>query len=394
VAGGENATLIDCDGRRFTDLTSGWNVANTGWNHPLVVDRVRNQATQNLFAPSWCAHSGRSSVAERLAKLIGQEIQVICGCGGSEAIEAALKVARRATGRQAIVGFDEAFHGATLAAALAGGVRALHGVDVPSDALHRHAPLPDRLRQDAASYIRQAVEVITSEPHPAAVLLEAVFTNPGVIIGHYDFYAAIEAAARRVGALIIVDEIGTGFGRTGSMFAYQQFPIRPDIVVLGKAMTSGAVPMSAALIRRDLGRVVLGSAFDSTFGWTPLACAAATATLDVLATERLLPRAMTVGQQATHYLETRLAGCGLVREGRGRGLELGLELSDTEGRPLAGEFIRRILAYLLQRGVFAEFSRYTSTLLIMPPLTIPEDQLLDALGVVCDCVEDVATIAG
>jgi len=220
--------------------------------------------------------------------------------------------------------------------------------------------------------------------------MEVVFTNPGVIIGDPDFYRAVERAARSVGALIIVDEIGTGFGRTGTMFGFYQFPIHPDIVVIGKAMTSGAVPMSGAIIRAELGRVVVGPAFDSTFGWTPLACAASLATLQVLESEALLARAKALGDQAIRRLADSLDGVRLVREIRGAGLEIGIELGNDDRQPIDGERKNRLVQDALDRGVFVEFSRYTSTLLIMPPLTIPEEEFFPALNVVCECIRELS----
>lgn len=384
VAGGSGATLRDADGREVTDLTSGWNVANTGWNHPHVIEAVRRQASEYTFAPPWCTHEGRVTVAERLQALVGFDAATLCVTSGSEAVEAALKVARRATGRHAVVGFSEAYHGGTLGAMLAGGVPQFAGVDLPADAWHRKAPIPDAYRAQGRDYAELARQAILAEPLPAAVLLEPVFTNPGVIHGDAHFYRTIRETADQVGALVIMDEVGTGFGRTGEWFGYQLWDIQPDIIAVAKALSSGSVPMAGAVIRRELVEAVAGPGFSSTFGWTPLATAAAHASLDVLEREELVARAADLGANALRQLEDLLAGCDHVAAIRGKGLELGIEVVTADGAPVPRPPIERMTARLLERGVFAEPSAYTSTLLIMPPLVITDDELGRALEIVAE----------
>lgn len=384
VAGGSGAILRDVDGREVIDLTSGWNVVNTGWNHPRVLEAVRQQASLLPFAPPWCSHVGRVEVAESISELLGGDWAVLCGAGGSEAVEAALKVARRATGRQAIVGFTEAYHGGTLGAMLAGGVPQLKDVDLPPTPFHRHAPIPDMLRRNGRDFAALARAVILADPAPAAVLLETVFTNPGVLYGNAEFYSAVVEATRQVGAILIVDEIGTGFGRTGKMFAFENWGLAPDIITVAKAITSGAVPMAGAVLRKPLAKAIAGPGFSSTFGWTPLACAAANATLDIIAEEGLVERARLLGIRAMKLLQPLADQCPHVAAIRGVGLEIGIELVDAENKPIARSQLEPLLQQLMARGVFAEPSSYTSTLLLMPPLVITESQLDQALTIVCE----------
>lgn len=378
---GRGALLKDVDGREVIDLTSGWNVVNVGWNHPRVVEATLQATLRSTYAPPWCSHPGRIEYARRLTNWVGDEWVVWCGVGGSEAIEAAIKIARRATGRQAIVGFEHAYHGATLTSMLAGGRKGDDLVGITADEKHRLCPLPDSVRGDPTSYpglLRKAV--LAGEP-PAAVMLEPVFTNPGVIYGIDDFYLTLQDAGRISAALIIVDEIGTGFGRTGKHFAFQHWDLQPDMVVIGKAITSGAVPMSAVLLRPELAEAVAGPAFSSTYGWTPPACAAAAMTLTVIDDEDLVAGAASLGQQALEILRPLVNQHDHVAAVRGKGLEIGVELVTADGTP-DWEQMRRLTRRLLARGVFAESSSYTSTLLLMPPLVISEDQLIQALSIV------------
>ncbi len=386
IVSANGATITDQQGRRLTDLTSGWNVVNTGWQHPDVVASVQQQASRMTFAPSWCTHPGRVDLADALASEVGweQPAMSLCGCGGSEAIETALKVARRATGRHGIVGFTQAYHGGTLGAMIAGGIAGLHGVDLPKDTWHRYAPIPDYQRASSTAVAAGVREAILSRPAPAAVLLEPIFTNPGVLGGDKLFYQTVQDAAQQAGALVIVDEIGTGFARTGRMFGFQTVGLKPDIIAMAKAMSSGVVPISATVLRRELASTVSGPGFDSTFGWTPLACAAGLATLSVIRKEGLVQRASQLGRWATQWLERALAGCPQVAQVRGYGLEIGIELVTADRRPLQRAEIKRLLERLLHAGVFLEASRYTTTLLIMPPLTIEQDQFKSALVKVVD----------
>lgn len=389
VEGGEGATIIDADGRRLLDLTSGWNVANTGWNHPKVKEAVVRQAGQMPFSPPWCTHDGRSRVAERLSGMLGGGYRALCGATGSEAIEAALKVARRATGRQAVVGFTQAYHGGTLGAMQAGGVPQLQGVDVPSTEFNRHVPIPDRLRANGRDYGELVRAALHQQPAPAAILLEPVFTNPGVIAGDREFYQTVQQEARKVGALVIVDEVGTGFGRTGGDFGFQLWGLDPDIVVVAKALSSGAVPMAGALIRDELAGAVSGPGFSSTFGWVPLACAAALASLDVLEEEQLPARAASLGERALERLNPLVAEVPAVAEVRGHGLELGIEFTNPEGEPFARPPMEELTSRLLRQGIFAEPSAYTSTLLLMPPLVIEEEAWDGALDTIANAISEM-----
>jgi len=374
--------LYDADGRRLLDFTSGWNVANTGWNHPSVVSSVIRQLKKTAFAPPWCSHPARVEYAERLCGALVGDYRVLSLATGSEAVETALKIARRATGRHVIVGFAEAYHGGTLGSMLAGGVPALHGKDIHTSVEHRHVPVMHNVTNQAA-YLEEICAAIVTQPWPAAVLLEPFFTNPGILYQDAAFYRVIQRTAHSVGALLIVDEVGTGFGRTGKMFGFQHWGLEPDLIAVAKAIASGVVPMGATLLRAELAATVTGPGFSSTFGWTPLACAAAQATFDVLETEELCERARELGAFAKSFLRDHLRIKNVV-DIRGEGLELGIELVDCRNQCLTKSALHMLTNALLRRGVFAETSSFTSTLLVMPPLTITQAELAAGLEVLVD----------
>jgi 4-aminobutyrate aminotransferase-like enzyme len=390
LATASGAIITDVDGNNFIDLTSGWNVANIGWNNSAVRESVYAQLAELPFAPSWCSHWGKIRYAESLLENFDAKENFACwaGCGGSEAIEAALKIARKSTGRKVVIGFSEAYHGGTLGAMLAGGIEHFHDIG-GMECSHRHIRFPYPADDNETDWIGFATKTIRAAPLPAAVLLEAVFTNPGVIVPSANFLNAIQSTAREVGALVIVDEIGTGFGRCGSMFAYTRMGLNPDIIVLGKAMTAGVVPMSAAVVRKDILAEVKGSGLDSTYGWTPLACAAAQANLSVIRCENLCERASDVGESLVARFKRDLAKTKLVSSVRGLGLEIGIEMQWKGGQIAPQQRMRELLDRLRKRGVFAESSRFTSTLMIMPPLNIDLAILENAVQIV---IEEIAQI--
>lgn len=383
VAEAKKDIIIDSDGKQFIDFTSGWNVANTGWNHSHINKAVSRQAKNLTFSPPWCSHEGRIRVAERINSFLPGDFRALCVVSGSEAVEAALKVARRATGRHVTIGFTEAYHGGTLGAMLAGGVKEFKRVYLPEDAIHKHAPIPDLLRSNNINYAETIYNMILKDPKPAAVLLEPIFTNPGVLYGPLEFYKTIEKACKLAGSVLIIDEVGTGFGRTGKMFGFEHWGILPDIICIAKALTSGAVPMAAAIIKSDLADVIKGPGFSSTFGWTPLACTAANATLDVIENENLIERSREFGYMALDILKD-LRHNKYVADIRGKGLEIGIELTTLDKNPIERTLLEKLITNIRERGVFIEPSSYTSTLLVMPPLIIEESKFRKALSIIIE----------
>ncbi|MBB5316680.1 class-III pyridoxal-phosphate-dependent aminotransferase [Tunturibacter empetritectus] len=373
---GEGAHLYDGSGRRFLDLTSGWNVANVGWQNRRLLEAFTNQAQQLSFSPSWCWHELRNRLAISLKRYFPMDVDVIGACTGAEAIENALKIARRYSGRHTIVGFRETYHGSTLGALQAGGVPSFRGVDIPQNDLHRFLPLPEP--HITEEELGEAIsDCVTRKPYPAAILIEPLFSNPGVIEGQPHFFEVLQKAARSVDALIIVDEVGTGFGRTGRMFAFEHLGINPDIVALGKAMGGAVAPISAAIARKPLGDVCKGLAFDSSYAWNPPSCAVALENIQILEDESLIARAHDLGEKIKLQFEQSTGNFGESVGLFGRGLEMAIRLP---AGPTGNENLRLLMAQLADENIFAERSRYTNSLLLMPPLTIAETDLDSAIA--------------
>lgn len=374
IVAAEGCELVGASGRRYLDLTSGWNVANLGWSNPVVLDRVLRQMKSLALAPAWCLHDPGVRLARALASGLAGEFAVLRAPTGTQAIEFALRVARRATGRYAVVSVAECYHGSTLGSLAASGIRYLQNEDAPLVSWHRSIPLPGG-RKDTVEAIRST---ILSEPAPAAVLLEPVLTNVGALDCGREYYDAVFSAARACGALVIMDEVGTGLGRVGRMFGFERWGHTPDLFVLGKSLGGGVAPVAAVVIARRLIEAARGLAFDSTFAGTPAGCEAALATLDLINGTDVLARAAELGDEALRRLQSALQFHPAVRQVRGTGLLLGIEF-EAPTRAGQARFANAVVAELLRHDVFAAASRYTHTLLVMPPLTIHARELSRAI---------------
>lgn len=369
------ANVRDVDGNRYVDLTSGFGVAAVGHRHPAVVAAVRAQSGRLLHAlGDVAAHPARVELARRLAAIAPvDDPRVYFAISGADAVEIALKSALLATGRPGVVAFTPAYHGVTLGALAASSREAFRR---PFAAvLHPHL---QRLPYGAPLAAVEAVLARGGGEAVGAIVVEPVVGREGVIPPPPGWLTGLAAVARGQGALLVADEIFTGFGRTGDLFAVDFERVRPDLVCCGKALGGGlpiaAVVGSARVMNAwDTGGEALHTA---THLANPLACAAALAVLDLLAEERLPERARRLGSDVSE----RLAGWpdrhAAVAAVRGRGLLWGVELVDAARA-------RRASSDLLARGVIALAGGAQGRVLqIVPPLTIEEELLELALEIV------------
>lgn len=348
---GQGALVWDEQGRRYIDCAAGIGVANVGHSHPRVVAALAAQAQTLITCPEFVYNDRRAGLLARLSAILpnGMERVFLCN-SGTEAVEGAIKFARLSTARPGIVATMRGFHGRTLGALSATHEKKYRQPFAPLVPGFSHVPFDNVARMD---------EAITAKT--AAVLLEIVQGEGGVRPGNADYFRAVQQMCRERGALLIVDEVQTGYGRTGRMFAFEHFDLKPDLVCLGKAM-AGGVPMGAIGIGPRVAELPTG-AHGSTFGGNPLACAAATAVLDLFAQEKLAAQAAEKGA----YLQARLRELDLpiVRQVRGLGLMVGVELR-TRVMPA-------VLA-LMEHGVLA-LNAGPTTLRLLPPLIISHEEI-------------------
>lgn len=366
IVRGRGARVWDESGREYIDCVAGIGVANVGHCHPTVVSALQRQAQTLITCPELLYNDRRAQYLERLVPHLPAELERLYLCNsGAEAVEAALKFARLSTGRTGVVAAMRGFHGRTYGALSATHRRKYRQSFAPLVPGFRHVPF------DNVQRLADAVDEDT-----AAVILEIVQGESGVRPGAPAYFREAQRLCRQRGALLIVDEVQTGFGRTGRWFACQHADISPDLLCLGKAI-AGGIPMGAVAIGPRVCQLAPGQ-HGSTFGGNPLACAAALATLDVMEEEELPRRAADVGQSFLQRLQA--IDSPLVREVRGLGLMIGIELK-TYAMPLAQA--------LTERGVLAPTAGST-VLRLLPPLVIEEEDLETVATALEEALAEVA----
>ncbi len=351
IVRGEGARVWDDAGREYVDCVAGIGVANVGHCHPAVVAAVQAQAARLITCNELFYNDARAQCLERLDRITPEGINRFFLCNsGTEAVEGAIKFARMATGRKHVVAAMRGYHGKTLGSLSATWERKYKEPFAPLVPDFSHVPYNN------IAEFEKAIDAQT-----AAVILEPVQGEGGVRPATAEFLQAIRTACDQKGALLIIDEIQTGFGRTGRLFACEHFGVLPDIITMAKGI-AGGVPMGAIGIDRRVGEIEKQS-HTSTFGGNPLACAAAVAAIDALTGEDLPRRAADTG---AYFLERlREIRSPRIREIRGLGLMIGVEMKDKAG-PVAQA--------LMQEGVLALLAG-TTVLRFLPPLVITREQV-------------------
>jgi len=347
---GQGASLWDIDGNEYIDCNSGHGVANLGHAHPKVAAAIAEQSAQLVTLFETYYNDQRAALMEKMATLVPGLGKVFFCNSGTEAVEAALKFARLSSGRKEIIATMRGFHGRTMGALSATFNKKYKEAFEPLVPGFSHVPY------NSVEALENAVNEQT-----AAVILEAVQGEGGV----YPADPAYLQAARRIcsehGALLILDEIQAGLGRTGKLFAFQHAGITPDIVCVAKSL-AGGLPMGAVLFGGAVKNLAPGQ-HGSTFGGNPLACAAALAALSVIEEEDLPGQAAGKGAYLMEELQSLQSP--LIREVRGLGLMIGIELKQKVAPYLQALQERRILA--LNAGL--------TTIRLLPPLVITREQL-------------------
>lgn len=353
----EGCLVWDVHGREYIDCACGPAIFNIGHRHPRVLAAVRDQLERIPMSVRTMPSAPQAELAERLAQVTPGDLQYAFFCNsGAEAVEGALKLARLATGRPGIVAMREAFHGKTFGALSATGREYYRAPFEPLVPGFAHVPFGD------AGAVEAAIG-----PDTAAVILEPVQGEAGVIVPPPGYLRAVREVCDRCGVLLIADEIQTGLGRTGRMFCVEHEGVVPDIMTLAKALGGGVMPIGAFVARPALWARLGTQPYlhSSTFGGNPLACRAALATLDVLTDERLAGRAEA---QGAHFLR-RLRAIQerhprVVRDVRGRGLMIGVEFSHSD-------YALMVSAEAGHRGVITFYTlNKPEVIRIEPPLVI------------------------
>jgi 4-aminobutyrate aminotransferase len=389
---GEGSWLVTTDGARYLDYTSGIGVTNTGHAHPRVVAAVQAQAAKLLHGQQNIVyHEPGLRLYERLAGLLpGGPWQAFLANSGAEAVEAAVKVARAATGRPAIIAFRYGFHGRTgQAMALTAAKDVYRGAFEPLPGSVYHADYPYCYRAAGGAHdpsectcdweerLDLLFHQLVYPDKVAAIIVEPVIGEGGYIVPPPGFLPRLREITRQHGILLAADEIQTGFGRTGELFAVRHWDVEPDIVVMAKGIASG-LPLSGILARPELLAALKPGSHGGTYGGNAVACAASLATLDVIEEEGLLANARERGAQFLAGLRRLAASHQSIGDVRGLGLMLAIELikpGEGDGRVPDPDLTKRIQAAAFERRLLVlTAGTYVNVIRIIPPLvTTPEE---------------------
>jgi 4-aminobutyrate aminotransferase len=386
VERGEGSWLITTDDERYLDYSAGIGVANTGHAHPRVVAAVQAQATKLLHGQQNIVyHEPGLRLYDRLRTVLpGGPWQAFLSNSGAEAVEAAVKLARVATGRPAIVAFRYGFHGRTAQAmALTSAKDVYRGAFEPLPGSVYHADYPYCYRATGGAHAPEACSCDWEErlellfhqlvypDRVAAVIVEPVVGEGGYIVPPPEFLPRLREITRRHGILLIADEVQTGFGRTGELFAVRHWDVEPDILVIAKGIASG-LPLSGIVARADLMAAWKAGVHGGTYGGNVVACAAANATLDVIEDEGLVANARERGAQLLAGLRRIAAGRRAVGDVRGLGLMAALELvrpDEGDGRVPDPDLTKRVQAEALSRRLIVlTAGPFVNVIRIIPPL--------------------------
>jgi 4-aminobutyrate aminotransferase len=359
---GLGAIVEDVDGNRFLDFNAGIAVCATGHCHPDVVRAIQQQAAQLIhMSGTDFYYEQMPQLARKLESLMpdGKPWRCFFGNSGTEAIEAALKLARYATGRWQFIAFHSSFHGRTM-----GALSLTSSKPVQRKRFGPLVPGVTHVPYGNCDYLENVVfKTTVNASEVAAIVVEPIQGEGGYVIPPPEFLPALEKIARKNGILLIVDEVQSGMGRTGKMFAFEHFDFQPDIIAIAKGIASG-MPLGVMMARADVMTWEPG-AHASTFGGNPVCLAAALETVRLLE-ERYVANAATIGDFLKAKLEALMEQHKIIADVRGRGLMIGVQIATQALRD-------RIINECFQRGLLL-LGAGATTIRLSPPLIIDEEQ--------------------
>jgi predicted acetylornithine/succinylornithine family transaminase len=359
---GEESYVWDAEGRRYLDFFPGWGCCLLGHCPPRVVEAVRDQVERLIHVPNTWYIEPQGLLAQELSRRSGFDAKCFFCNSGTEAIEAAIKLARlhgKPTGRYKIVSMIDSFHGRTYGALSATGQPQYHqGLD-PILPGFKYAPYGD---------LDAAAKLIDGET--CGILLETIQGEGGIHLPPAGYLKGLRELADKHNLLLIFDEVQAGMGRTGKWFAYQHWDVLPDAVTLAKAL-AGGVACGAMMTRARYADLLKPGTHAATFGGNPLACRAALAAIETIEEDNLLPRAEQIGARFRTYFESLKARCPLVQQVRVRGTMIGVELS-VPGAAVVEACLKRQLLINCT---------HTTVLRLLPALTLTEDLIDEGCGV-------------
>ncbi len=390
IAKAEDSYIWDTAGQRMIDFTSGWNVTNLGWNNPEIKEAAIKQLEKNAYAPMWSHDQVQADYANALVAALPEHLCAIGrATGGTEANEEAIKTAKAFTGRRKILSFRKTYHGQSQTTLALGDDsteakrRGFVHIDFPALDEGKDA---DTLLKDFA----HALEEVLSPSDIAAIVTEAgIITGWGSArIAPHGFLKTMQSIAQKYGTLIILDEVGTGFSRCGTLFGLEQEDFVPDIVTFAKAATNGMGVLGSMVTTREIAERTLDkSNLISTFGWTPAACAVALKTLEIHQRDRTWEMSKEHGFYLLQTLQQQLASLPVVTSISGKGLLLGMHFAFQEENTMINEIVRKAH----QSGLHL-VSDKQSTIQLMPPITTTKEVLDEGIEILVATIKAVSNL--
>jgi acetylornithine/LysW-gamma-L-lysine aminotransferase len=351
---GEGVSLWDINGKKYLDFTGNYGVCVLGYSHPEIIRAIKSQVEKLTASHGSFYSETRAIFLEKLVKIAPKSLnKVFLGNSGAEAVECAIKIARKYTGKPEVIAMMGGYHGKTMGALSATWKEKYRRPFEPLVPGFKHVPRYN---------IQKVKEAITEKT--AAVIVEPIQGESGIVVPPPDFLPSLRDLCDKTGVLLIMDEVQTGMGRTGKMFACEHWETSPDILCIAKSI-AGGLPLGATLTTEDIASKLEVGEHTSTFGGNPISCAAAAATIDVILRENLLTHVEKVGRYFLERLKELQSRHRTVREARGLGLMLGLELRV--------EVLNAILE-AIQRGVLL-LDAGRNVLRFLPPFIITEKEV-------------------
>ena len=372
----EGSLIYNKDGKEYIDFTSAWNVTNLGWNHPEISEAIIEQVKKNTQGLLWGSDPIQEEYASALTKALPKELDAcVKETSGTESVEVAIKIARVFTNRKKIIGFDNSYHGQLFASLAVGASESKREKISPLVPDITPISFPDESlsKEDFEKFITDFEELISKKD------IAAVVTEPGIITGwgstsiaYPGFLKKIREITEKYETLLVIDEVGTGFSRTGKLFAIEHENIVPDMLVLAKGISNGTQAIGTVIGKSKIFEPAFNDAvLVSTFGWTPIACASALKTLQIHQRDKVWEMA----EQKGKYLKDKLSELigDKVIAVRGMGMEIGLEFKNPEICQNVQKACFRDGLHVIVGGV--------NNMQIMPPLTIPQELLEKGLSI-------------
>lgn len=414
----KGAWITDIDGNRYLDGMSGLWCVNVGYGRTELAEAAYEQLKELAYFPLTQSHVPAIKLAEKLNEWLGEEYVIFFSNSGSEANETAFKIARQyhaqrgESNRYKIVSRYRSYHGNTMGSLAATGQAQRKYKYEPLAPGFVHIPPPDTYRMEDAQTedpmqmrcVKDVDQVMTWELSEtiAAMIMEPIITGGGILTPPDNYMGAVSEICKKHGALLIVDEVICGFGRTGKPFGFMNYGVKPDIITMAKGITSAYLPLSATAVKKEIYEQFKGSdEYDylrhvNTFGGSPASCALALKNLEIMENEKLIERSAEKGAVLLSELKSRLSNHPFVGDVRGKGLLIGLELVKNKEtkEPIEIDKINGVIASCKKKGLIvgkngATVAGFNNVLTLSPPLSISDDDLQFIIKTVADSISEL-----